>query len=149
MDDETSPEHWFLEPGLTNRTPAYTSENLARPLIDGESYMADLERKMTVMGGDDFFFLCGWWLTPEQQLVDSGSPFLGKVSRMVSDGVSVRALVWRPPALLPGSLHRVPHARPNLAFGRRIQHLNAPNGIVALDGRLPEPSFPWCWTAWT
>ena len=137
MDNETSAEHWFLGPDVTGRAPSYTSGNLVRPLIDGASYMADLEHRMSTMGPNDYFFFCGWRVTPEQQLVDSGRSFLEQVISLVSRGVSVRALVWRTPAPLPMSVLRASHARENLMFVRRIQRLGDTNGIAVLDGRLP------------
>ena len=132
------PEHWFLGPDFTPRSPHFVRGNAVTPMIDGKGYMADLQR--TVSACDQSLFIAGWRVTGEQILNPvkdgetlTGETFLEAVSEACKRNCGVKALLFNVPGTsMPGPF-RMWHAKDNWAF---CSALNAAGGDAVLDARF-------------
>jgi len=75
---------------------AWTDRNLARPLIHGAAYFAELHRRVIQMRTGDLLMFSDWRGDPDERL--NGDPG-SEVGRVFGDaarrGVDVRGLIWR------------------------------------------------------
>src|SRR4051794_41778824 len=96
MDD---PGNWLLrgeERGNdATRIPAWTSGNLARPLVHGAAYFDRLVEEVESLSAGDHLFFTDWRGDPDEQLRKGGPTVAELFSAAVSRGVCVRGLVWR------------------------------------------------------
>lgn len=108
---------------------AFTTGNLARPLVHGDTYFAELHRTINAAGRGDLVWFTDWQSDPDQQLTDDPSSTLVDVlGRAVERGVDVRALVWRSQTSLIGYSHEE-----HRDLGRLLQERGAD---VQLDMRV-------------
>ena len=98
---------WFLTPSQ-RRNPAtrlddrrgdgsaYSSGNLALPLVHGATYFAALHAAVEQMGSGDLLLFTDWRGDPDQRMTqDPGSEVGTVLSAAARRGVDVRGLVWR------------------------------------------------------
>ncbi|NYD56651.1 phosphatidylserine/phosphatidylglycerophosphate/cardiolipin synthase-like enzyme [Nocardioides marinisabuli] len=116
MPPMPDPRDWFLsrdERGnpatrLDEAHPdaAFTTGNLARPLVHGATYFAELRRCVEATGEGDLVWFTDWQSNPDQRLDDDPASELVEVlGRALERGVDVRALVWRSQSGLFGYAH--------------------------------------------
>ncbi|GAB3686808.1 phospholipase D family protein [Saccharopolyspora tripterygii] len=103
----TEPAEWFLThaergnpwsrlDGADQGTLAWSEGNLAHPLIDGAEYFPRLVTELSdVHAGDEVYF-SAWVVDQDKQLDGDGTSLREKLSRVLRDGASVHALLWRP-----------------------------------------------------
>ncbi|WP_110239670.1 phospholipase D family protein [Nocardioides gilvus] len=85
---------------------AFTTGNLARPLIHGDTYFAELHRVVEAAGEGDLVWFTDWQSHPDQQLTDDpDSTVVEVLGRALARGADVRALVWRSQSRLLGYAH--------------------------------------------
>lgn len=85
---------------------AYSLGNLARPLVHGSTYFAELLRVIQATGPGDLVWFTDWQSNPDQQLDDDPSIRLVDVLGSAAErGVDVRALVWRSQSRALGFSH--------------------------------------------
>ena len=101
--------------------------------------MAELSRRLSELDEGDYFHIAGWRVTPDQLLLGSEIPqgsFIRQIQELILRGVTVRALIWRPPGSSIGFAPGFKNTRENLRFVNAINRLGRPNGMGILDGRL-------------
>lgn len=101
------PDEWFLDKrGRGNPATridqehpgrqAYSPGNVARPLIHGATYFAELYRTLEETGPGDLVMFTDWQSNADEQLTADPDSALGEVlTRALSRGVRVHALIWR------------------------------------------------------
>jgi phosphatidylserine/phosphatidylglycerophosphate/cardiolipin synthase-like enzyme len=75
--------------------PAWTTGNLARPLVHGATYFDRLVEEVQALGAGDQLFFTDWRGDPDELLREGGPTVAGLLSDAVRRGVCVRGLVWR------------------------------------------------------
>ena len=101
--------------------------------------MAELNRPLSELGDGDYFHIAGWRVTPDQLLLGRETPqgsFIRQIQGLILRGVTVRALIWRPPGSSIGFAPGFKNTRENVRFVNAINRLGRPNGMGILDGRL-------------
>ncbi|WP_300679241.1 phospholipase D-like domain-containing protein [Nocardioides sp.] len=100
-------EEWFLDrEGRGNPSSAiddhhrpgeaFSRGNLARPLVHGSTYFAELLTVVEATGEGDRVWFTDWQSNPDERLGDGiGTELLAVLARAIERGVDVRALVWR------------------------------------------------------
>ncbi|GAB3354588.1 phospholipase D family protein [Modestobacter lapidis] len=96
MDDAG---HWLLTDAERGNPvsglPAWTSGNLAEPLVDGSVYFDRLATAVERLGEGDQLFFTDWRGDPDERMRDDG-PTVGELfAAAARRGVCVRGLVWR------------------------------------------------------
>ncbi len=132
------PEHWFLDADRLPRGPSFTRGNFITAFIDGQAYMADLQRVLATC--DRQLYMAGWEFSGDQRLnatvangIVQGETLVDAVSAAARRGCEVKALIFDVPTTsLPAHFQHL-HAPANLAFARAV---NAAGGDAILDGRL-------------
>lgn len=108
---------------------AWSRGNLARPLVHGHTYFAELCAAVEAAGPGDIVWFTDWQSNEDQQLTDSpDDTLLAVLGRAVERGVDVRALVWRSHSGLIGYSHEE-----HRDLGQALQELGAD---VQLDMRV-------------
>lgn len=108
---------------------AWSTGNLARPLIHGSAYFAELHRCLDATGPGDLVMFTDWQGNPDEQLTGEPGSEVGEVLKRALDrGVDVRALIWRSHAGFMGF-----HADDHREFGELLQ---AHGADVQLDMRV-------------
>ncbi|WP_340538506.1 phospholipase D family protein [Nocardioides sp. GXZ039] len=108
---------------------AWSTGNLARPLIHGDTYFGELYDALEATGPGDRVYFTDWRGSPDQQLTDDpGSTLYQVLERALDRGVEVRVLVWRSQTGLIGY-----HADEHRDLGKRLQ---AHGADVILDMRV-------------
>ncbi|MFT4187784.1 MAG: phospholipase [Aeromicrobium sp.] len=75
---------------------AWSDGNLARPLIHGATYFAELFERIEATGPGDLICVTDWQGDPDQRLTDDPDSEVAEVfGRALDRGADVRALVWR------------------------------------------------------
>jgi phosphatidylserine/phosphatidylglycerophosphate/cardiolipin synthase-like enzyme len=96
MDD---PGEWLLraeERGNdATALPAWTTGNLARPLVHGAAYFDRLVDEVEQLEAGDYCFFTDWRGDPDEQLRPGGPTVAELFERALRRGVCVRGLVWR------------------------------------------------------
>ena len=78
------------------RLPAWTGASLARPLIHGATYFAELKRRIEAMQRGDLMLFTDWRGDPDQRMTEDPDSTVEQVlCAAASRGVDVRGLVWR------------------------------------------------------
>jgi phosphatidylserine/phosphatidylglycerophosphate/cardiolipin synthase-like enzyme len=109
----------------------YTRGNLARPLIHGRTYFAELLTCINAAGAGDLIWFTDWQSNGDQRLDDDpGSELLTVLKGAVGRGADVRALVWRSHSPLLGY-----SADEHRDLGEDLQALGAD---VLLDMRVRQ-----------
>src|SRR4051812_6693173 len=75
--------------------PAWTTGNLARPLVHGATYFDRLVEEVEALEAGDQLFFTDWRGDPDEQLREGGPTVAELFSAAISRGVCVRGLVWR------------------------------------------------------
>lgn len=108
---------------------AWTRGNLARPLIHGSTYFAELCARIEATTAGDLIVLTDWKGNPDQQLTsDPDSQVVDVLGRAAERGVDVRVLVWRSQNGLLGF-----HLKEHEELGEQLQ---ARGADVRLDMRV-------------
>lgn len=132
MASTTTPGDWFLPEILS------TEGNKATPLIDGQSYFADLTARLSGDSGPMSVYVVGWRADPDTPLdISSGSTARGVLEGLLSQpGATLRALLW----YVPGSVGALGagHGVENVSFA---QFVTQSGGEAVLDDRLPQGRF--------
>ena len=135
-----APEDWLLtqaERGnpatrLDARHPgdrAWSEGNHVRPLVDGETYFAELHERLEATRPGDLVLFTDWQGDADERLTgEPGSEVVEVLGRADERGVDVRGLVWRSHN---GSIGFT--ARENAQLGRALQRRGAE---VILDMRV-------------
>src|SRR3954466_2480649 len=93
------PGNWLLtdeERGNpATRIPAWTTGNLARPLVHGAAYFDRLVEEVDALGPGDHLFFTDWRGDPDERLREGGPTVAELFTRALHRGVCVRGLVWR------------------------------------------------------
>jgi phosphatidylserine/phosphatidylglycerophosphate/cardiolipin synthase-like enzyme len=93
------PEGWLLsaeERGNAHtHLPAWTSGNLARPLLHGVAYFDRLVEEVRSLNAGDHLFFTDWRGDPDERLREDGPTVAELFTDAVERGVCVRGLVWR------------------------------------------------------
>src|SRR3954463_11093548 len=93
------PGNWLLtdaERGNpATRIPAWTTGNLARPLVHGGAYFARLVEEVEALGPGDHLFFTDWRGDPDERLREDGPTVAALFTQAIKRGVCVRGLVWR------------------------------------------------------
>jgi phosphatidylserine/phosphatidylglycerophosphate/cardiolipin synthase-like enzyme len=96
MDD---PGEWLLraeERGNdATALPAWTTGNLARPLVHGATYFDRLVEEVEALSAGDHCFFTDWRGDPDEELRPGGPTVAELFERALARGVCVRGLVWR------------------------------------------------------
>lgn len=107
----------------------YSRGNLARPLIHGTVYFAELLRCINAAGDGDLIWFTDWQSNADQRLDDGpDSELLTVLGAAIARGADVRALVWRSHSPLLGY-----SADEHRDLGEALQKLG---GDVMLDMRV-------------
>jgi phosphatidylserine/phosphatidylglycerophosphate/cardiolipin synthase-like enzyme len=98
-------EQWLLTPAergnpdtsLDDRHPgrAWSSGNLARPLIHGATYFAELLRCVEQMQAGDMLMFTDWRGDPDERLDGPGTEVARVLAAAAARGVIVKGLLWR------------------------------------------------------
>lgn len=114
------PQRWFLsrrERGnpatrldqrvaLDDPERAWSRGNLARPLVHGATYFAELQRVIEATGAGDLVMFTDWQGNEDERLTGvPGSELAQVLVRALGRGVDVRALIWRSHATAIGFSH--------------------------------------------
>ena len=95
----SDPEHWLLSADERGNSatalPAWTTGNLARPLVHGASYFPRLVEEVSALGPGDHLFFTDWRGDPDERLLPDGPTVAQLFQDAVHRGVCVRGLVWR------------------------------------------------------
>lgn len=90
---------WFLtaqERGNpSTRLPAWSTGNLAEPLIHGATYFDRLVTEVEALQAGDHLFFTDWRGDPDQLLRDQGPTIAELFCRAATRGVVVKGLMWR------------------------------------------------------
>lgn len=109
----------------------YTRGNLARPLIHGNTYFAELLKCINATGEGDLVWFTDWQSNADERLSDDpDSALLAVLGAAISRGADVRALVWRSHSSLLGY-----SADEHRDLGEDLQKLG---GDVLLDMRVRQ-----------
>lgn len=107
----------------------YSRGNLARPLIHGAPYFAELLACIKAAGAGDLIWFTDWQTNADQRLDDSpDSQLLTALEGAITRGADVRALVWRSHSPMLGY-----HADEHRDLGQLLQERG---GDVLLDMRV-------------
>ncbi|TDB71857.1 phospholipase [Micromonospora sp. KC721] len=92
-------ENWFLTAGEranpASELPAWTSGNLAEPLIHGAAYFDRLVTEVEALGPGDHLFFTDWRGDPDERMRPGGPTVVQLLARAAQRGVVVKGLVWR------------------------------------------------------
>lgn len=129
MDD---PSEWLLtsqERGNpATSLPAWTSGNLARPLVHGAAYFDRLVEAVEMLDEGDHLWFTDWRGDPDQLLREGGPTVAELFTGALKRGVCVRGLVWR------SHMDRASFSKEeNRALDVEIEH---GGGDVVLDQRV-------------
>ncbi len=134
-----APEHWFLAPDRTGRSPAFTRGNAVTAFIDGMGYMADVLRSIELCDKD--LLIAGWRMSNEQLLDPhvthdrlAGVSLINAITGAARRGCSIKALLFNVPGTEAPGPFRFWHARDNYEFAHAVSEAG---GEVVLDSRLP------------
>ena len=116
MHSSPHPREWFLSRSERGNPAtrldeahgdeAFSTGNLARPLVHGQTYFAELYRCLEAVGEGDLVWFTDWQSNPDQRLTDDpGSELVEVLGRALDRGADVRALVWRSQPGLLGYSH--------------------------------------------
>jgi phosphatidylserine/phosphatidylglycerophosphate/cardiolipin synthase-like enzyme len=93
------PERWLLSAeergNPATEIPAWTTGNLARPLVHGSEYFDRLVEEVEALDAGDHLFFTDWRGDPDERLRDDGPTVAELFTRALRRGVCVRGLVWR------------------------------------------------------
>jgi phosphatidylserine/phosphatidylglycerophosphate/cardiolipin synthase-like enzyme len=96
MDD---PGHWLLTAYERGNPaaglPAWTTGNLAEPLVHGATYFDRLVDCVQALRAGDHLFFTDWQGDPDERLRPDGPTVAELLSGALQRGVCVRGLVWR------------------------------------------------------
>ncbi|MET0739956.1 MAG: phospholipase D-like domain-containing protein [Candidatus Nanopelagicales bacterium] len=107
---------------------AWSDGNLARPLIHGASYFADLVQRVNAMLRGDLLLFTDWRGDPDELMTDDGPTVSGLLEAAAERGVDVRGLVWR---------SHLDHLQFSQAENRHLgEEIEAAGGEVLLDMRV-------------
>ena len=108
---------------------AWSEHNVARPLIDGATYFAELYERVEATGSGDLIVFADWRGDADERLTgEPGSEVLAVLGRAAARGVDVRGLVWHSRAAAVADAEG-----DNAEFGARLRAL----GVEAwLDMRV-------------
>ncbi len=94
----TDPDHWFLPARHIPRSPAYTSENSALALVDGQAYFDHVASRVAKMVDGNEIYIAGWRVSPDQHLQPLVGPspvkFVDVVTSLGIAGVRIRSMLW-------------------------------------------------------
>ncbi|MGZ4626268.1 MAG: phospholipase D family protein [Kineosporiaceae bacterium] len=129
MDD---PQRWLLSAdergNPVSGLPAWTSGNLARPLVHGAAYFDRLVEEVSALGPGDHLFFTDWRGDPDERLRPDGPTVAQLFQDALERGVCVRGLVWR------SHWDRMSFSKDeNRALDEEIEHAG---GEVLLDQRV-------------
>src|SRR4051794_25965486 len=93
------PGNWLLtneeRANPATRIPAWTTGNLARPLVHGAAYFDRLVEEVQTLGPGDHLFFTDWRGDPDERLREGGPTVAELFTQALHRGVCVRGLVWR------------------------------------------------------
>jgi phosphatidylserine/phosphatidylglycerophosphate/cardiolipin synthase-like enzyme len=107
---------------------AWSEGNLARPLIHGAAYFADLVQRVSAMGSGELLMFTDWRGDPDELMTEQGPTVSGLLEAAAERGVDVRGLVWR---------SHMDHLQFSQAENRHLgEEIEAAGGEVLLDMRV-------------
>jgi len=126
------PEAWLLtaeeRDNPATDLPAWTSGNLAEPLVHGATYFDRLVDEVEQLTAGDQLFFTDWQGDPDERLRPDGPTVAELFSAAIHRGVCVRGLVWR------SHTQRMSFTKKsNRALDLAIEHAG---GEVILDQRV-------------
>jgi phosphatidylserine/phosphatidylglycerophosphate/cardiolipin synthase-like enzyme len=126
------PEDWLLSSeergNPATALPAWTTGNLARPLLHGVAYFDRLVEEVEQLGEGDQLWFTDWRGDPDEELRAGGPTVAQLFEDALGRGVCVRGLVWR------SHIDAMSFsARENRALDDEIEH---DGGQVVLDQRV-------------
>ncbi|MFN8395579.1 MAG: phospholipase D-like domain-containing protein [Bacteroidia bacterium] len=151
------PADWFLPQRQMARSPAFTSGNAVKALIDGKAYMDDLAEKLDGMVEGDYLYISGWRISPGMKLQPDkpgNRNLIALVTDLVKRKVTVKSMVWFLPNIklvhapfrkgyymmqfLLGQKKELAQQNENLAFSMLIHEygVSNPKTDAILDSRL-------------
>ena len=95
---------WLLGPNergnektvlVDRRDEAWSADNQVRALIHGDTYFAELLRRIEAMESGDLVLFTDWRGDPDERLGGPGTEVAEVFARAVARGVVVKGLIWR------------------------------------------------------